>query len=147
MFPKNFLPRWLTAEECKPALITGLALFLVSFLLDLVLSWLGIPSEDTLLNDVTIGLLGAGLLIFFLNSLNLEQGYKRAKERMILVAELNHRIRRALVTVECSCLLDNKAERTLRVSEAMERIDCVLMEMVPSVATARSPRYFQPGQH
>jgi len=142
MSGKNLLPQWLTPERFKPALITGITLFFVSFSMDIVLSWFGVPAAATILNDVAIGLLGSLLLLFFLYSLNLEQNYKRGKERMTLVAELNHHIRNALVVIQSSSSLDDKEERTRRVNEAVERIDRVLMDLVPTVASAESPRYF-----
>jgi hypothetical protein len=147
MFARNLLPQWLTPERFKPALITGLTLFFVSFLMDLVLSWFGVPAAATILNNVAIGLLGSLLLIFFLYSLNLEQNYKRGKERMTLVAELNHHVRNALVVIQYSSSLDDKEERTRRVGEAVDRIDRVLTDLVPSVASAKSPRYFLPEQN
>lgn len=66
---------------------------------------------------------------------------------MTLVAELNHHVRNALVAIQYSSSLDDKDERTRRVSEAVERIDRVLMELVPTVASAESPRYFLPEQN
>jgi hypothetical protein len=144
MFSKNLLPLWLTPDRIKPALVTGITLFFVSFGMDMVLSWFGVPAAATILNDVAIGLLGSLLLLFFLYSLNLEQNYRRGKERMTLVAELNHHVRNALVAIQYSASLDDKDERTRRVGEAVERIDRVLMELVPTVASAESPRYFLP---
>ena len=147
MSGKNLLPQWLTPERFKPAVITGITLSFVSFSMDIVLSWFGVPVAATILNDVAIGLMGSLLLLFFLYSLNLEQNYKRGKERMTLVAELNHHVRNALVVIQYSCALDDKQERTRRVSEAVEHIDRVLMELVPTVASTEHPRYFLPEQN
>jgi hypothetical protein len=147
MFLQKLVPRWLTPERSKPAMVTGLALFFVSYAIDLLLYWAGVSAASTILNDLAVGLLGALLLIFYVSSLHFEQNHSRAKERMILVAELNHHVRNALVAIQYSAMLDDRSERVRRTSDAIERIDYVLLNLVPTTASARGPRYFLSEQN
>jgi hypothetical protein len=147
VFLLKLVPHWLTPERSKPALVTGLALFFISYFFDLVLYKLGVPAAATILNNVAIGLLGALILIFYLSTLHFEQNHLRARERMILVAELNHHVRNALTIIQYSASLEDREERVRRVGEAVERIDHVLMDLVPTAASAEGPRYFFPEQN
>lgn len=143
---RGLIPHWLTPERSKPALVTGLALFFVSYIFDLLLAWMGVPGTATILNNLAIGLLGALLLIFYLSTLHFEQNYMRAKERATLIAELNHHVRNALTVIHHSAELEDKTERLRRIGESVERIDRVLTDLVPTVGSAGAPRYFFPEQ-
>lgn len=129
-------------EQWKPPLGAGLVLFFFSYGMHHLLSRLGIPGASTLLDDFAIALLGASLVYYYLSALALKQNYLRGRERMRLVAELNHHVRNALTIIECSEQLPDVRERQRHVAEAIERIDRVLTELVPTIGSAQEPRFF-----
>ena len=59
---------------------------------------------------------------------------------MILTAELNRYVRSALVAIREAASLENGSERMQKVDEAIEQIDRVLSELVPTVGSADAPR-------
>lgn len=144
---KDNLPNWVAFDKIRPALIAGLAIFAVSDVLDLILFRLGLPAAATILNSVAIAILGALILLFYLSASYESQNYARAKERMILVAELNHHIRGALVLIEHSALLEDRNERLRHTEEAVARIDSVLTDLLPTIGSAEKPRYTLPLQN
>ena len=147
MWRKDSLPRSLILDEIGPVLLTGLVLFLVSYAMSLVLDRLGMGPGSTILDDLAIGILGALLLHYYLSASEASQNLARAKERIILVAELNHHIRNALVIIGSSATLDDQEERLRIVDEAIERIDRVLTDLVPTVGSAEAPRFFLAEKH
>lgn len=144
---KVWLPRWLAFERTKPAIVFGLVLFVASDTMDLIFYRLGVPSGVVVLNNAAIGILGAMGLLFYLSASYESQNFARAKERMILIAELNHHIRSALVTIGSSALLEDRNERLRRVEEATARIESVLTDLVPTIGSAKKPRYSLPDQN
>lgn len=142
MLRMDRLPSWLSFERLRPAFITGFLLYLASYVMDLILYRLKIPGAATILNDVAIGLLGAMLVLFYLSASYESQSMARARERMIMVAELNHHIRNALTLIGLSATLEDRQERLRLVDEASARIDKVLIELVPTAGSANGPRYF-----
>jgi signal transduction histidine kinase len=140
-------PAWLTPERAKPAVITGLVLLFSSYSIDTLLSRLGDARVATLLNSLLIGILGALFVAAYLSSTAIDQNYRRAKERMILVAELNHHVRSALTLIQSYAALDDTRERVRLTEEAVERIDHVLSDLVPTVGSAESPRLTVPEKN
>jgi hypothetical protein len=138
---KDNLPGWLAFERIRPALIVGLVLFAVSDALDLILSWLNVPSVVLILNSVAVGLLGGLLLLFYLSVSYERQNYKRAKEQMALVAEMNRHVRSALIAIEHSALLDNRQERLRKTGEAVACIDAVLTDLLPTIGSGEKREY------
>jgi hypothetical protein len=142
---KKNLPDWLSFNRSRPALIAGLALFAVSDILDLILSWIGIHSVATILNSVAIGILGGLLLLFYLTVSYENQVYARAKERMLLVAELNQHVRGALIAIEHSALLEDRRERLRKTEQAVASIDSVLTDLLPTIGnTGKTNPSFPP---
>lgn len=141
---KKSLPPWLSFDRLKPALFTGLALFLFSYGADIALGWFRHPAYSLIFNDLAVGIVGALLLVLYLTASNENDAYARAKERMILVLELNHHVRRALSIIEESALIEDREERVRRVDEAIARIDFVLTDLVPTIGTANKPRFELP---
>ncbi|MGH9863784.1 MAG: hypothetical protein ACRD4H_00030 [Candidatus Acidiferrales bacterium] len=133
------LPRWLSFHQMSPALLSGLVLFVASFLTDIILSWIGTPGQARIFNHLAIGFVGAVLILFFLSASYENQVYARAKERMHLVEEMNYRIRGALNLIEQSATLDDRDERLRGVDEAVRRIDVVLTDLLPTMGTAIEP--------
>ena len=138
---KDNLPGWLAFERIRPALIVGLVLFAVSDALDLILSWLNVPSVVLILNSVAVGLLGGLLLLFYLSVSYERQNYKRAKEQMALVAEMNRHVRSALIVIEHSALLENRQERLRKTEEAVACIDAMLTDLLPTIGSGEKRDY------
>jgi len=144
MSRKFALPNWIASENLKPALLAGLFLFLASYVADLVLAMLGKQGSSTILNDAAIGLLGSLLLLFYLTTRSERQNLARAKERIVLVAKLNHNIRHALFEIGKSAMLEDREARLRVVDRAMNRVDDVLIELVPTMSSTGSPRLTVP---
>ncbi|HEV2299526.1 MAG TPA: hypothetical protein VGR72_13550 [Candidatus Acidoferrales bacterium] len=141
---RKSLPEWLSFARLKPALFTGLVLFLFSYGADIALGWFRHPSYGLIFNDLAVGIVGALLLVLYLTTSYENDAYARAKERMILVLELNHHIRRALSLIEESAMVEDREERVRRVDAAIARIDFVLTDLVPTIGSASTPRYELP---
>ena len=137
---KTILPQWILPEYFKDALVIGFVLCVSSYGFDVFLFWLRIPTAVTVFSNLAVGVLGAGLSLFYLSSIRTNQIYLRAKERMILTAELNRYVRSALVAIREAASLENASERMQKVDEAIEQIDRVLSELVPTVGSADAPR-------
>lgn len=142
MLRMDRVPAWFSFESLRPALITGLLLYFASYAMDLILYRLNIPGAATILNDVAVGLLGAILVLFYLSASYESQIMARARERMIMVAELNLHIRNALTLTGLAATLEDRQERLRLVDEASARIDKVLTELVPTAGSADGPRFF-----
>jgi len=140
------LPEWVAPEQVKAALVIGVVLCVFNYALDLLLFWLRIQAAATLLNDLAIGILGAGVSLFYMSSIRANQIYKRAKERMILTAELNYHVRSALMAIRHAASLEDPAKRIQQVEEAIEEVDRVLLDLVPTVGSADAPRYLSAAQ-
>ena len=138
------LPSWISFARMKPALFTGLVLFLFSFGADIAFDSAHHPRLGAIFNDLAVGIVGALLLVLYLSATYENDAYARAKERMILVLELNHHVRRALSIIEESAMIENREERVRRVDEAIARIDFVLTDLVPTIGTANKPRFELP---
>jgi hypothetical protein len=138
--PKKSLPPWLAFAQIKPALITGLILCSASYVLNLVLSRLGISRAATILDDLAIGLLGALLLMVYLSALYESQCHARAKERAILVVELNHHIRGVLTALGYCVMLEDREERLRRYDDAVATVDRILTDLVPTTGSTEEPR-------
>jgi hypothetical protein len=145
MQTKTTLPRWMAFDRLKPALAVFIALFFASYVMDLILDRLGVSGASTILNDLAIGILGVLLLLFYLSASYENHNMARARERMILVAELNLHVRTSLIAIGNAAMLENKGERLRRIDEAMMQIDVVLTDLVPTVGSATSPRLSLPG--
>jgi hypothetical protein len=134
------LPGWLAFRRLEAPLLMGLVLFVTSYTSDAILQWRGISGTSTLLDNLAIGVLGGLTLFFYLSASCEYHNYKRAKEQMALISEVNRQVREALLDITESAMVENRAERLLRLDEATERIDQVLTQLVPTaVASANEP--------
>jgi glycopeptide antibiotics resistance protein len=147
MFLKEFLSNRMTHDRVTPAFLVGGALFLFSFGIHFLLLKLGVPAAATVLDDLALAVLGALLFFFYVSAISLNQEYKRAKERIILIAELNHHIREALTVIQCSDTIADENDRAHCVQEAVQRIDWVLTDLVPTIGSAKKPRLYSPEQN
>ena len=128
---KRSLPEWLAFDRVEPALVTGLVLFVTSYASDIILEWWGVSATATILNNVAIAILGALALVFYLSASYEHHHFERAKERMMLVGEVNRQVREALAAIAESAMLEDRNERLLRLDEETERIDRMLADLVP----------------
>jgi len=80
--------------------------------------------------------LGGLTLLFYLSASYEYHNYKSAKEQMVLVGEVNRQVREALMDIMESAMVEDRAERLMRLDEATDRIDTVLTQLVPTTAAA-----------
>ncbi|MBZ5701698.1 MAG: hypothetical protein LAN84_07600 [Acidobacteriia bacterium] len=151
--PKKSLPSWLAFAHIKSVVSAGVILCFASYTLNLVFSRLGISRAATILDDLAMGLLGSLLLFVYLSALYESQCHARAKERAILVAELNYHIRGALTALGHCVLLEDREARLRHYDDAVATVDHVLTDLLPTTGSAKEPRLFLPeeevpcGQH
>jgi hypothetical protein len=131
IFAKKLLRAWRVAR-IRYALLTGVLLCSANYAIDLLLDRLGTTGSKTVLNDVAIGILGALAVFFFLSASQERQKFDSAKQRMVLIAELNWRVREAFGVVAASALSDDRWARLRGIDEATDRIDIILSEFVVS---------------
>jgi hypothetical protein len=123
-------------------IIVMLLLFSGNILLDKILYWRGITGAQTLWNDFAIAALGGAALWFFLALQREREEMSRARERLVLTAELNHHLRNAFTIIANGVMLKNEADRLRMLDEAVRRIDHVLTELVPTANMQGKPRLF-----
>jgi hypothetical protein len=138
---RNF-SEWLNEYNLKAALVAGLTLFTITYVADAVLYYLGIAAAETILDDAAIALAGAGMLIFFLVQSHKNQIVARAKERAIIVAEINHHMRNAITPLALIMASPDTGERLRVLDIATDRMDHVLTELLPTVGTTSKPRFY-----
>ncbi|MGB7754120.1 MAG: hypothetical protein WCF88_21390 [Candidatus Acidiferrales bacterium] len=138
---RNF-SEWLNEYNLKAALVAGLTLFTITYVADAVLYYLGIAAAETILDDAAIALTGAGMLIFFLVQSHKNQIVARAKERAIIVAEINHHMRNAITPLALIMASPDTGERLRVLDIATDRMDHVLTELLPTVGTTSKPRFY-----
>jgi hypothetical protein len=136
------MSEWLNEYNLKAALVAGLTLFTITYVADAVLYYLGIAATETILDDAAIAITGAGMLIFFLVQSNKNQMVARAKERAIMVAEINHHMRNAITPLALIMASPDAGERLRILDIATDRMDHVLTELLPTVGTASKPRFY-----
>jgi len=136
----KLLPYWMTPAVMKAAAVMAGMLFVVSYAVDLTLESFKVAPAHTVLNDIAIALIATGVMLFYLFSSHTQHIFLRAKERMNLTAELNYHLRPALVESRSAAEVEDREERLRMLDEAMEEVDHLLIELVPTV-TAEKPRY------
>ena len=136
------MSEWLNEYNLKAALVAGLTLFTITYVADAVLYYLGIAATETILDDAAIAIAGAGMLIFFLVQSHKNQMVARAKERAILVAEINHHMRNAITPLALIMASPDTRERLRILDLATDRMDHVLTELLPTVGTTSKPRFY-----
>ncbi|HTV59380.1 MAG TPA: hypothetical protein VMJ93_10960 [Verrucomicrobiae bacterium] len=122
----------LTDHKLRSSVGVAVVLFISSIACDKLMYWRGVAAAQTYFNDVVIGLTGgicAGLILSYQAS---RDAMERARERMILTAELNHQLRNAVLHMTNSALLPNEMDRLRAMDDAVQQIDEVLTELVPA---------------
>ena len=142
----KFLPYWMTPEIVKAAGVMACMLFVVSYAVDLTLARIDVLPSSTILNDIAIAMIATGVMLFYLFATHTQHIFLRAKERMNLIAELNHRLGRALVELHSAAEVEDRGERLKMFDQAIEYMDEVLIELIPTVTANDSPRLQFPKQ-
>jgi hypothetical protein len=139
--PTKFLPYWMTPEILKAAGVMACMLFVVSYVVDLTLARFDVTPSSTMLNDIAIATIATGVMLFYLFATHTQHIFLRAKERMNLVAELNHHLSRALIELHSAAEVEDRDERLKMFGEALDSIDNVLIELIPAISVKDSGRF------
>ncbi len=130
---------WFEWDRILAIGVVSLGIFGASFISDVYLEMKGVPLTATIVNNVAIGLLAGAALLAYEIKVSRDQEFKRAKERIALIAELNNHVRKSLTLIGLSAGLEEHDERLRRIDEAMARIDTDLTDLLPhAAATGRS---------
>lgn len=132
--PHGFLALSHFLRNNAATVLAGLGMFLTVHLVDALLSAMGLHAEATYLDDLLLGILAA-LLVFFLQWRHrLEM--RRHEQCAAAIDEINHHIRNALQVIALRTSLDSRSREELtEIRDASARIEWVLRELVPSLAT------------
>lgn len=98
--------------------------------MDFMLDRLGTTGSKTVLNDVVIGMLGAIAVFFFLSASHDKENFDSAKQRIVLIAELNSRIHEVFGVVAASALSDDPSARVRGIDQATDRIDIMFSDFL-----------------
>jgi hypothetical protein len=137
---KDLTPRRLKLERFGAALLVGMLLFGVSYAADWALFWAKVPLISTVADNVLIGACAA--VAAYIWARYEAERQARAREKMILIAELNHHIRNAVTLLGQSAALEDGPTKLRMIDEAVDRIDRVLTELVPTAGETQTPRLF-----
>jgi len=133
---------WANQYNLRAAAVAALVLFAITYAADALLNYLHIAAAETILDDAAIAIAGAVVLVFFLVQSHKNQIVARAKERAIIVAEVNHHIRNAMTPVALIMSSPDTGERLRVLDMATDRVDHVLTDLLPTVGTTNKPRFF-----
>ncbi|HXN26291.1 MAG TPA: hypothetical protein VN902_04165 [Candidatus Acidoferrales bacterium] len=133
---------WANPYNLRAAAVAALVLFGITYATDALLYYLRIAAAETILNDAAIALAGAAVLVFFLVQSHKNQIVARAKERAIMVAEVNHHIRNAMTPLALVMASQDTGERLRILDMATDRLDYVLTDLLPTVGSTSKPRFF-----
>jgi hypothetical protein len=142
MAAKRSLPAWLDAKCVIAAVVAGVVLFAVSYAADAIMYSLKIPSALAVTDNIAIAVVGAAVVLIFLYHRHEQEVVARAKERAIIVAEMNHHIRNAMTPLVLGFSSDDVNERMRTLDQANDRVDHVLTDLLPTVGSTTRPRYF-----
>jgi hypothetical protein len=144
--PAKVLSYWMTPTILNAAGVMACMLFVVSYVVDFTLVRLDLTPSSSILSDVAIAMIATGVMLFYLFATHTQHIFLRAKERMNLLAELNHHLGQALVELHSAAEVEDREERLRTFDEAIEYMDDVLIELIPTVSANNSPRFQLPGQ-
>ena len=136
------VPDWLDRNSVIAASVAAGVLFAVSYAADAILWVLNIPAAATITNNLAIAIIGAAVVLVFLRRRHQREIVARAKERAIIVAEMNHHIRNAMTPLVLGVSSDDLNERLRTLDQATDRVDYVLTDLLPTSGSAGKPRYF-----
>jgi hypothetical protein len=133
---------WFVSRRRIAVGIFAAMLFCGHYVLIQALSWRGTNESATLIDDFAIAVLGAVALGFFLTLQTERQEIAHARERMSVTVQLNRHIRRAMSVVATSTVLPNEDDRLRLVDQAVEQIDYVLINLVPTANEQDRLRFY-----
>ncbi len=142
MLRLNNVSGWANQYNLRAAAVAALMLFAITYAADALLYYLHIAAAETILDDAAIGIAGAAVLVFFLVQSDKNQIVARAKERAIIVAEVNHHIRNAMTPLALVMASQDTGERLRVLDLATDRLDYVLTNLLPTVGTTTKPRFY-----
>ena len=140
----KFLPYWMTPAMINAAAVMAGMLFVVSYMGDLALVRFDVTPSSTILNDILISMIASGVMLFYLIATHTDNIFLRAKERMNLTAELNYHLNRALMEFRLAAEVEDRDQRLAMFDQAIESMDHVLIELVPTVNAENTPRLDSP---
>jgi hypothetical protein len=111
-----------------PAVLTCILLCGTNYAMDIGMERIGMNGSKTIVNDLVIGILGAMAVFYYLSASYEIHHFEFAKERILMIGQLNLRIRESLVAVTGSALSDDPGARLRGIDEAMDRIDAILSD-------------------
>ena len=142
MSGKRNLPVWLDTKCLIAASVAGVVLFAVSYAADAILYMLKIPAALTVADNFAIAMVGVIVVLVFLYHGHEQEVMARAKERAIIIAEMNHHIRNAMTPLILGLSSDDLDERMRTLDQANDRVDHVLTDLLPTAGSTTKPRYF-----
>jgi hypothetical protein len=142
MLRLNSLSGWANQYNLRAAAVAALILFAITNAVDAVLYHFGIAATETILDDVAIAIAGAAVLVFFLVQSSKNEIVARAKERAIIVAELNHHVRNAITPLALAMSSPDTGERLRILDLATDRVEHLLTDLLPTVGTTSKPRFY-----
>ena len=140
--PMKRMSGWANQYNLRAAAVAALVLFAITYAADALLSYLHIAAAETILDDAAIAISGAVVMVFFLVQSHKNQIVARAKERAIIVAEVNHHIRNAMTPLALVMASQDTGERLRILDMANDRVDYVLTDLLPTVGSTSKPRFF-----
>jgi len=137
---KLIMPQRLKLQAFGAALVAGALVGGVSYLSDWAFASLNISRASVIANKLMIGVCAAIAAYIWLRYE--EECSARIREKTIVIAELNHHIRNAVTLLGQSAALPEGPERSRLIDEAVNRVDRVLTELVPTANQIDEPRLF-----
>ncbi len=134
-------PSWSLARTSHVLATAGIFAVLM-FLSSMALDWILLYEHESRLvtiatSDALAGLI-AGLLIFKLLSFERERRL-RMEERLHTIGDMNHHIRNALQVIAFSVHSGGKQKELEEITEAVNRIQWALREVLPTVEPSFEP--------
>jgi len=134
------MPQRRKLQSFGAALAAGAIACGVSYLSDWAFASLNISQVSGIANKLMIGACAAiGAYIWLKYE---DECDARVHEKVILIAELNHHIRNAVTLLGQSAALPEGTDRSRLIDEAVDRVDRVLTELVPTANETDEPRLF-----
>lgn len=120
--------------------LAGVGMFGAVYLVEHVLSGMGLQGSGTILDDMLLGLFAAIGLFFLLRHLDVSRELRRRQQYAVIISELNHHIRNALqVILSRADLAIHSLPELEDIIAAVNRIDWALREILPRGAVASEP--------
>ena len=108
------------------SLALGLAVFVLSAVLEFAFDKLGLTGMASLLDDLLIGMVAGGVVFAY----ELHR-HKQVVRQMRVIAEMNHHVRNALQPILYSPYMKEQAEQIRMIQLGTERIRWALEELLP----------------